>query len=188
MSSTSAPEPAPAPAPVVPAPRTEAPAVPGGAVATAEPPSSSPAAGGSPGAGVVSASPELAPQHRTEVTISDVLAKLSEVTEAGFSRHEGSLRLAERCRNLRSKLDDFRIELSEVHNVTGRRTHAAVHRLAEQVEVMHAKILELGTLSLAAAELSEVAESAMYDEYRPMQQRTADVGLVTPSARSHNEN
>lgn len=130
---------------------------------------------------------EIAPQHRTEVTIDEVLMKLSEITEAGFSRHEGSLRLVERCRKLLSRLDEFGVELTTTHNVTGPRTHQSLRRQIERVELMLAKIQEMGALSLAAAELSESVESEMFDEYKPIAQETVDRGLRTPSARIHNE-
>jgi hypothetical protein len=131
--------------------------------------------------------PEMAAEHRTEITIDELLGELTEITEAGFSRHEGCLRLAARCRRLLVRLDEFAAELVQKHNVTGPRTHAALARLAEKVKVMLTKIEEMGQLSILAAEQSESLEGDMFDEYKPMQQETADRGLATPSARVHNE-
>ncbi|MFD8597675.1 hypothetical protein ACFV1L_21995 [Kitasatospora sp. NPDC059646] len=183
-----------------------------GTVATAAPPSS-PAAAGAGGGPVAAATgaveaavrpstqsasglvgsitgpgeEAVAPQHATEINLRRFLAKLSNITERAFARHDGTAHLMARATRLRRQLDDFQDELRVVHNIVGKRTNRAVARMAEQVEVMKKSIEEIGALSLAAAELSEVAESAIYDEYQPITTQTADVGLVTPSARIHNQ-
>ena len=181
------------PAPTAPAATSPVPAVPApGVTLTKARPAPATGAGPMPagGAGLAaldSSSPDLAPEHQTEVTIDDVLAKLMEITEAGFSRHESALRLAERCRVLLGRLDAFAHELTRKNNVAGPRTHAALARLAEKVKLMLAKIEELGALSLTAAEMSEGLEHDMFTEYKPIQQETADRGLTTPSAAIHNQ-
>ncbi|MFD4535627.1 hypothetical protein ACFWNL_18305 [Kitasatospora sp. NPDC058397] len=181
------------PAPAAPVPLAKnsgaEPAAAGGTVVTvvAVAPSPSPVTGGGLVGAIVGREEAIAPQHETEVTVDDCCWELADITERAFKRHEGTNRLTQRAEKLARSLEEFKVELVDVHNIVGRRTNAAVDRMIERVQVMAQSITEIGVQSLAAAELSEVAEGAMFDEYKPIQRSTADAGLSTPSAAIHNE-
>nr|WP_172682191.1 hypothetical protein [Streptomyces violaceoruber] len=127
-------------------------------------------------------------QHETEVTLDDTLDVLEELTAQSFKAHETCNKLAAKARDLRYELDDLAADLRSTHNVIGRLTGAAMAKLAESMELLARKADEMATKSLTAAELSESAENAMFDAYRPLQQATEDAGLAVPAARVHNEN
>ncbi|MBK3390391.1 hypothetical protein [Streptomyces sp. DEF1AK] len=127
-------------------------------------------------------------QHQTEVTLDDTLDVLEELTEQSFKAHETCNKLAAKAREIRYELDELAADLRSTHNVIGRLTGAAMAKLAESMELLARKADEMATKSLTAAELSESAENAMFDAYRPLQQATEDAGLAVPAARVHNEN
>ncbi|MFF7975838.1 hypothetical protein [Streptomyces sp. NPDC007905] len=130
---------------------------------------------------------EMSSEHQTEVTLDDTLDVLEELTQQSFKAHETCKKLAAKARQIRYDLDELAADLRSRHNVTGRLTGAAMAKLAESMEVLARKADEMSTKSLAAAELSETVENAMFDAYRPVQQATEDAGLLVPSARVHNE-
>ncbi|MCL6293212.1 hypothetical protein M1212_35690 [Streptomyces sp. 43Y-GA-1] len=127
-------------------------------------------------------------QHETEVTLDDTLDVLEELTKQSFSAHETCLKLATKAREIRHELDELAADLRSTHNVIGRLTGAAMAKLAESMELLARKADEMSVKSLAAAEVSETTENAMFDAYRPLQQATEDAGLLVPAARIHNEN
>ncbi|MBQ0867385.1 hypothetical protein [Streptomyces sp. RK75] len=127
-------------------------------------------------------------QHATEVTLDDTLDLLEELTQQSFKAHETCLKLAAKARAIRHELDELAADLRSTHNVIGRLTGAAMAKLAESMELLARKADEMSTKSLAAAEVSETTENAMFDAYRPLQQATEDAGLLVPAARIHNEN
>ncbi|MFE9783661.1 hypothetical protein ACFYPA_36650 [Streptomyces sp. NPDC005775] len=128
-----------------------------------------------------------AAEHLTEVTLDDVLDHLAASKKRCFATYDECAVLADQARKLRRSFEDLAHELAERHNVIGRLTSGAMARLAELMDVVARKAEEMRTRSLGAAESVEVAHDAMYDAYRPVQQATADAGLVMPSARIHNE-
>ncbi|MGW4651324.1 hypothetical protein [Kitasatospora sp. NPDC004289] len=130
----------------------------------------------------------MSSEHATEVTLDDTLEVLEKLTEESFSAHEVCVRLAEEARRIREALEELAVDLRTRHNLIGRITAAAMERLAEAMDLVARKADEMKVSSLNAAELSEVAEQAMFDAYRPITQATADAGLAVPSARIHNEN
>ncbi|MGE7437016.1 hypothetical protein [Kitasatospora sp. NPDC001175] len=144
---------------------------------------SSSLSGRSSGAAVAGMSSE----HSTEVTLDDTLEVLEQLTVESFAAHEVCTRLAEDARRIRAALEELAADLRSRHNLIGRVTAAAMDRLAEAMELVARKAEEMKVTSLNAAELSEVAEQAMFDAYRPITQATADAGLAVPSARIHNE-
>ncbi|MEU1798251.1 hypothetical protein [Streptomyces californicus] len=127
-------------------------------------------------------------QHQTEVTLDDTLDVLEELTQQSFTAHETCNKLSDKARQIRYELEDLAADLRSTHNVIGRLTGAAMAKLAESMEVLDRKAREMATKSLTAAELSESAENAMLDAYRPLQQATEDTGLAVPAARVHNQN
>ncbi|MFC9035343.1 hypothetical protein [Streptomyces arboris] len=127
-------------------------------------------------------------QHQTEVTLDDTLDVLEELTAQSFTAHETCNKLSAKARQIRYELEDLAADLRSTHNVIGRLTGAAMAKLAESMEVLDRKAREMATKSLTAAELSESAENAMFDAYRPLQQATEDTGLAVPAARIHNQN
>ncbi|MFE1545509.1 hypothetical protein ACFW61_34335 [Streptomyces microflavus] len=127
-------------------------------------------------------------QHQTEVTLDDSLDVLEELTQQSFTAHETCNTLSAKAREIRYELEDLAADLRSTHNVIGRLTGAAMAKLAESMEVLARKADEMATKSLTAAELSESAENAMFDAYRPLQQATEDTGLAVPAARIHNQN
>lgn len=129
----------------------------------------------------------MAPEHTTEVTLDDTLTVLEKLTQDSFAAHDTCLSLAAKARRIRYALDELAADLYTRHNILGLITSAAMSRLAESMERLAYKADEMSTSSLTAAELSESAEQAMFDAYKPVQQATADAGLAVPSARIHNE-
>lgn len=131
--------------------------------------------------------PSMTAEHTTEVTLDDTLEVLEKLTSESFGAHDESVRLAAKAKELRAALEDLAADLQSRHNVIGRLTGAAMARLAESMDVLARKAEQMAVSSLAAAEMSEGAEQAMFDAYKPVQQATADAGLAVPSARVHNE-
>ncbi|MFH9298831.1 hypothetical protein [Streptomyces sp. NPDC017520] len=127
-------------------------------------------------------------QHETEVTLDDSLDVLEELTAQSFKAHETCNKLSMKARQIRYELEDLAVDLRSTHNVIGRLTGAAMAKLAESMELLARKADEMAAKSLMAAELSESAENAMFDAYRPLQQATEDTGLAVPAARVHNQN
>ena len=127
-------------------------------------------------------------QHETEVTLDDTLDVLEELSEQSFKAHETCRKLSVKAREIRYELDELAADLRSTHNVIGRLTGAAMAKLAESMELLARKADEMAAKSLVAAELSESAENAMFNAYRPLQQATEDAGLAVPAARIHNEN
>ncbi|OKI49425.1 hypothetical protein AMK17_37855 [Streptomyces sp. CB00072] len=127
-------------------------------------------------------------RHETEVTLDDSLDVLEELTAQSFKAHETCNKLSAKARQIRYELEDLAVDLRCTHNVIGRLTGAAMAKLAESMEVLARKADEMAAKSLMAAELSESAENAMFDAYRPLQQATEDSGLAVPAARVHNQN
>ncbi|MEU6353204.1 hypothetical protein ABZ896_28410, partial [Streptomyces sp. NPDC047072] len=127
-------------------------------------------------------------QHETEVTLDDTLDVLEELTKQSFKAHETCKKLSRKAREIRYELDELAADLRSTHNVIGRLTGAAMALLAESMELLARKADEMSVKSLAAAEVSETVENAMFDAYRPLQQATEDAGLAVPAARIHNEN
>jgi len=126
-------------------------------------------------------------QHDTEVTLDDVLDDLEQLTGESFTAHEKSIVIAIKAREVRDELEALSMELAVHHNVIGKLTAAAMAFLAESMDLLAAKGDEMRDESLNAAEESETTQFSMADEYRPVQQATADANLIVPSARIHNE-
>lgn len=131
--------------------------------------------------------PSMSAEHTTEVTLDDTLEVLEKLTSDSFGAHDESVRLATKAKELRAALEDLAVDLQSRHNVIGRLTGRAMALLAESMDVLARKAEQMAVSSLAAAEMSEAAEQAMFDAYKPVQQATADAGLAVPSARIHNE-
>ncbi|MGW4806401.1 hypothetical protein [Kitasatospora sp. NPDC004272] len=134
-----------------------------------------------------SAVPGMAAEHVTEVTLDDVLDTLEGLTAESFAAYETCVKLAHEARQIRDALEELAEDLRTHHNILGRLTGYAMARLSEAMDLVVRKAEQMKGRSLAAAELSEVAEQAMFDAYRPISQATADAGLAVPSARVHNE-
>ncbi|MEV5308779.1 hypothetical protein [Streptomyces diastaticus] len=128
-----------------------------------------------------------ASEHLTDVTLDDVLASLEKSKTDCFTTYDECASLAALAAELRDGLHALGTELEQRHNVIGRMTGAAMHRLGESMDLLVRKAEEMRTESLHAAEAIELAHDDMHDAYRPVQQATADAGLVMPSARIHNE-
>ncbi|MGW9613323.1 hypothetical protein [Streptomyces diastaticus] len=128
-----------------------------------------------------------ASEHLTDVTLDDVLASLEKSKTDCFTTYDECASLATLAAELRDGLHALGTELKQRHNVIGRMTGAAMHRLGESMDLLVRKAEEMRTESLHAAEAIELAHDDMHDAYRPVQQATADAGLVMPSARIHNE-
>jgi len=129
----------------------------------------------------------MAAEHTTEITLDDTLSTLEQLTQESFTAHDASVVLSGKARQLRYALDELAADLRSRHNLLGNLTGAAMARLAESMERLARQAEEMSKSSLTAAELSEAAEQAMFDAYKPVQQATADAGLIVPSARIHNE-
>ncbi|WP_406127998.1 hypothetical protein [Streptomyces sp. NBC_00989] len=127
------------------------------------------------------------PEHLTEVTLDDVLKTLAESKTDCFATSDECTVLAGKAVELRDSLRLLAAELAQRHNVIGRMTSAAMNRLAESMDLLARKSEEMKTESIKAAEAVETAHDEMHDAYKPVQQATADAGLVMPSARIHNE-
>ncbi|MEV0477507.1 hypothetical protein [Streptomyces prunicolor] len=132
-------------------------------------------------------SPEMDPQHATEVTLDEVVAFLTEVTGKAFRAHDTCGVLAIQSKEIRRQLDELAAVLATKHNVVGTLTSGGMHRLADSMEVASRKSEEMAVKSLVGAESVETACTAMDDAYRPIQQAAADAGLRTPAARVHNQ-
>ncbi|MGW3091597.1 hypothetical protein [Streptomyces sp. NPDC001108] len=126
-------------------------------------------------------------EHRTEVTLDEVLDHLTKSKERCFRTYDECADLADAARKLRRALEKVLDDLKGRHNVRGRLTRAAAHRLADCMDVVARKAEEMREKSLLAAESVEIAHDAMADAYRPVQEAAADAGLAAPSARIHNE-
>jgi hypothetical protein len=131
--------------------------------------------------------PSMSSEHTTEVTLDSTLDTLAGLTKDSFATHDEAVKLARKAKELRYALEELAVDLQSRHNVIGRITGAAMALLAESMEILSAKADAMAVNSLTAAELSEAAEQAMFDAYKPVQQATADAGLAVPSARVHNE-
>lgn len=175
-----------------------APPRPGGAAPTASGPGPSAAApsNSTKGAGMslpanstpgFNLAPSMSSEHTTEVTLDSTLDTLAGLTKDSFATHDEAAKLARKAKELRYALEELAADLQSRHNVIGRITGAAMALLAEAMEILSAKADAMAVNSLTAAELSESAEQAMFDAYKPVQQATADAGLAVPSARIHNE-
>ncbi|MDG5807897.1 hypothetical protein P9869_35675 [Streptomyces ossamyceticus] len=126
-------------------------------------------------------------EHMTEVTLDDVLNKLSDSKKQCLNTYDECAKLADKAVALRKAFLELSVELAQRHNVIGRLTSAAMAKLAESMDLIKKKALEMRTKSLAASEAVETAHDEMHDAYKPVQQATVDAGLVMPSARIHNE-
>lgn len=131
--------------------------------------------------------PGVAAEHMTDVTLDDVLDHLAESRDRCFHTYDECARLAGKALSLREALDELAEELRARHNIIGRLTAAAMALLADSMDLLARKAVEMRTESLKAAEAVELAHDEMHDAYRPVQQATADAGLHMPSARIHNE-
>lgn len=130
---------------------------------------------------------DMASQHQTEVTLDEVLDHLNKSTRTCFRTYDECADLADKARKLRRSFEELVEDLADSHNIRGRLTRSAANMLLEAMELVARKAEEMRARSLAAAESVELAHDAMADAYRPVQQATRDAGLVTPSARIHNE-
>ncbi|WP_344572520.1 hypothetical protein [Streptomyces violaceolatus] len=128
-----------------------------------------------------------ASEHLTDVTLDDVLKSLEKSKTDCFATYDECADLADKALQLRDQLHALADELAERHNVIGRLTSAAMHRLGESMDLLARRAEAMRTESLHAAESVELAHDEMHDAYKPVQQATADAGLVMPSARIHNE-
>ncbi|MFE4583131.1 hypothetical protein [Streptomyces chartreusis] len=126
-------------------------------------------------------------EHMTEVTLDDVLGKLADSKKQCLKTYDECANLADKAVKLRDRFLKLSQELAQRHNVIGRLTSAAMARLAESMDLIKKKALEMRAKSLVAAEAVETVHDEMYDAYKPVQQATVDAGLVMPSARIHNE-
>ncbi|WP_224354186.1 hypothetical protein [Streptomyces olivaceus] len=128
-----------------------------------------------------------ASEHLTDVTLDDVLKSLEKSKTDCFATYDECADLADKALQLRDQLHELADELAERHNVIGRLTSAAMHRLGESMDLLARRAEAMRTQSLHAAESVELAHDEMHDAYKPVQQAAADAGLVMPSARIHNE-
>ncbi|MFJ6076406.1 hypothetical protein ACIQFU_37245 [Streptomyces sp. NPDC093065] len=128
-----------------------------------------------------------ASEHLTDVTLDDVLKSLEKSKTDCFATYDECADLADKALKLRDSLHELADELAERHNVIGRLTSAAMHRLGESMDLLARRAEAMRTESLHAAESVELAHDEMHDAYKPVQQAAADAGLVMPSARIHNE-
>lgn len=133
-----------------------------------------------------SSAPAMAPEHATEVTLDQVVGFLDEVYGEAFATHDECLTLKVRARQLRDELEALAQELASTHNVVGRLTSTAMHKLSDSMDLAARKSEEMAVEALTAAESVERAKTDMDDAYRSIQQAAADAGLRTPSARVHN--
>lgn len=131
--------------------------------------------------------PGVAAEHMTDVTLDDVLDHLADSRDRCFDTYDECARLAVKALSLRGALEELAEELRARHNIIGRLTAAAMALLADSMDLLARKAVEMRAESLKAAEAVELAHDEMHDAYRPVQQATADAGLHMPSARIHNE-
>lgn len=129
----------------------------------------------------------MAPQHATEVTLDDVLEALGRLTTDGMTTHDECDELATKARRLLAVLEAMAADLATTHNVTGRRTQAALYDLTEAVAHLAVEADRMAKAALEAAEVAEAEETAMLRDHRLLADATAAAGLATPSARAHNE-
>ena len=129
----------------------------------------------------------MAPQHATEVTLDDVLEALGRLTTDGMTTHDECDELATKARRLLAVLEATAADLATTHNVTGRRTQAALYDLTEAVAHLAVEADRMAKAALEAAEVAEAEETAMLRDHRLLADATAAAGLATPSARAHNE-
>jgi hypothetical protein len=142
---------------------------------------------GAPVSAIIPTQTSVDPEHMTEVTLDDVLDQLSESKDECFTTYDECAVLADKAIKLRDSLADLAVELRQRHNVIGRLTSWAMARLAESMDLLARKAIEMRAKSLEAAEKVELAHDAMHDAYRPVQVAAAAAGLEMPSARIHNE-
>jgi hypothetical protein len=127
------------------------------------------------------------PMHETEITLDDAIDEYGEFKDDAFKTHDKCFKLAERARQLRDTLALFALELATKHNLIGALFTGALARLSESMDLLARMAEEMQVSSLEAAEMSEAADNALNDAYRPYNVATADAGLSTPSAPIHNE-
>ncbi|WP_331730787.1 hypothetical protein OG933_45160 (plasmid) [Streptomyces sp. NBC_00016] len=127
-------------------------------------------------------------QHATDITLDVALRALTLLTSSGMRTYDDCDGLAKHSRQLLGELETMAQDLRATHNVSGRRTHAGLAQLMEQVGELVRQADRMAKACLEAAELAEAEESQMARHYRPTQDATIDAGLLTPSARIHNEN
>ncbi|MFH8939557.1 hypothetical protein [Streptomyces griseosporeus] len=130
----------------------------------------------------------MSAQHATDITLDDALKALTLLTTAGMETHDECAELAKQARRLLGELETMAQDLAVTHNVTGPRTLRAAATLIETVAELVVQSERMARAALDAAEAAEAEETAMARDYRPTQAATADAGLITPSARIHNEN
>ncbi|WP_411132657.1 hypothetical protein [Streptomyces sp. 030-HV] len=153
------------------------------------PPVPSRTAGGSAPVAATAPSPGgVAPQHATDINLDKALQALTALTTAGMETHDEAAELARQARKLLGELELMAQDLVTTHNVKGTRTLAALLVVMESVAQLVTESDRTARAALEAAELAEAEETAMARDYRPVQDATAEAGLVEPSARIHNEN
>ncbi|MFE1927558.1 hypothetical protein ACFW91_34010 [Streptomyces asoensis] len=130
----------------------------------------------------------LPAQHATEITLDVALRALTLLTSSGMRTYDDCDGLAKHSRQLLGELETMAQDLRITHNVSGRRTHAGLAQLIEQVGELIRQADRMAKACLEASELAEAEETQMARHYRPTQDATLDAGLMTPSARIHNEN
>lgn len=130
---------------------------------------------------------QMAAEHETEVTLDQVLDRLTTSRDGCLDTYDQCEEMARRAVELRDALAELSDDLAERHNIIGSLTSSAMASMAESMDLLAAQAHMMRTRSLTAAEELEAAHDGMHDAYRPVQQATADAGLATPSARAHNE-
>ncbi|MEU5958794.1 hypothetical protein [Streptomyces sp. NPDC047525] len=130
----------------------------------------------------------MAAEHATEVTKGDCVKVLAKLVTEGMETHDDCDGLAKSARKLLGQLETMVNDLSTSHNVGSQKVMKAAAETQNTVLELLREALQMAKDALAAAELAEVEESQMKQDYQPIEQETADQGLVTPSSRLHNEN
>ncbi|GAA4658826.1 hypothetical protein GCM10023347_07690 [Streptomyces chumphonensis] len=125
--------------------------------------------------------------HDTDVKLGDALRHLKKLTKASWAAYRQFEWAADGALKLRAAMLDLAELLAQRNNVIGRRTRAALARLAESMDRLARAATRAKDATLASAEMTEALARDMEAAYRPMQQITADKGLATPSARTHNQ-
>ncbi|MCX4554264.1 hypothetical protein [Streptomyces sp. NBC_01500] len=130
----------------------------------------------------------MAAEHVTEVTKGGCVKVLSKLVTSGMETHDDCDALAKSARKLLGQLEAMVNDLGKSHNVASRKVMEAAAETENTVLELVREATRMAKDALAAAELAEVEESEMQQDYQPIEQATADQGLAAPSSRLHNEN
>ncbi|MCX4971009.1 hypothetical protein OHA98_41075 [Streptomyces sp. NBC_00654] len=127
-------------------------------------------------------------RHMTDITLDDVCRSLDKLTTQGMDTHDDCESLVKSGRRLLSVVQAMADDLAEDHNVGSKELMSALAEVANEISGLIRHVARMAKACLEAAELSEAEETAMNRDHRPVADATVDAGLLTPSARVHNEN